>query len=210
MAVYNCEIMEPSPDAVDTGRLKTIDIRVISLTKPSIYHEPNQHNQSNSNVTVLTEQVLARINNPTESKISIFGPYEEVEQLLSLNYMSVCTVLLKVYNHHISELGAFSHSSLCTLYLRLLKQGTNIDIKEKIREYLCETAITGHHLKNINGLILPRNSVQIQFSDQFLVELTKSIYYCIYNDLMEVGFEVLDQIANRATVKLYGNVLLVS
>lgn len=208
LAVYNCEIMEPSPDAVDTGRLKTIDIRVISLTKPSIYHEPNQHNQSNSNVTVPTEQVLARINNPTESRISIFGPYEEVEQLLSSNYMSVCTVLLKVYNHHISELGASSHSSLCTMFLRLLKQGTNIDIKEKIREYLNETTITGHHLKSAGGLILPRNSVQIQFSDQFLVELTKSVYYCIYNDLTEVGFEVLDQIATRATVKLYGNVLL--
>lgn len=232
--------MEPSPEAADSGRLKTADVRVVSLAKPSIYHEPSVHTQSSTSVNLPTEQTLAKMNNPAESRIAIFGPYEEVEQLVAANYATVCMVLLKVYNHHISEMGVVSHFALCRLYLRLLKQGTNIDIKEKIREFLSESMAhqaavayqtsqtaeaakvhhhhhTKSHLTYQSSLVLPRNSVQIQFASPFLVELTRSIYYCIYNDtdadtdreLSQTAFEVLEQIARRATIKLYGDVLLV-
>lgn len=236
--VYNCEIVEPSTEAVDQGRLKTIDVRVISLSKPSIYHEPNSHTNSQAAVPAIpTEQNVARLNNPNESKISIFGPYEEVEQLLASNYMSVCTVLLKVYNHHISEMGTFSHGSLCQFFLRLLKQGMNIDIKEKIKEYLQDSTnvqyTTSHHHQHqrphkgqhhsvlsqqhqmsspvvaTSLFMLPRNSVQIQFGSPFLVELTRSVYYCFYNDMTDIAYELLGMITKKATLKMYTDVLLV-
>ena len=251
LEIYNCEIIEPSTDSIDQSRLKTLEIRVISLAKPSIYHEPNAHTTSSIQTSAPTEQNLSRLF--TDSRISIFGPFEEVQRLLASNYMQVCTVLLKVYNHHITQLGTISHGSLCRYFHKLLKQGMNIDIKEKIKEFINDndnqstnTTNTAqqaqpqsfrenkYQLNNNNFssldhadtisdahgfvpsqsspalcLLLPRSSIQIQFDSPFLVELTRSVYYCFYNNFADIALEMFDNITKKATLKLYPDVLLV-
>lgn len=204
LCIYNCEIVEQK-----TGDLKTIDIRLITLTKPSIYHEPNQSINQSVQAKVPTEQLLAKINNPNESRISIFGPYDVVEQLNRGNYQIVCTVLLKVYNQHISEMGQYSLTSLCQFYLRLLRQGTNVNIRDRIQSFLGNAHTQIQKLEYDLVQFLPRNSLQIQFCSEFLTELMRSVYFCLYNDLEDISMDLIDEIAKRASFKLYGDVMLV-
>ncbi|KAJ6216873.1 hypothetical protein RDWZM_008030 [Blomia tropicalis] len=229
LTIYNCEIMvspsqppqlhlQTQPSQPRSDGLKTIDVRIINLSKPSIYHEPNNHTILPNVPVPPTQHSLEKMNqNMIENqKISIFGPYEPVEQLLTSNYMAVCAVLLKIYNQNLTDLGTFSHNSLCHYYLRLLKQGTNIDIRQKIKDHLLQDNSNNHFKFSTatsnkyigHQLILPRNCIPIQLSCTFMVELTRSIYYCIYNELADIAFEILELITRRATMKLYTDVLL--
>lgn len=151
---------------------------------------------SGSNIP--TEFALKNITN--DPKIRLFGPYEEAEQLNSSNYMSILTVLMKVYNQNISMVGSHSLGALCRYSLRLLRQGTKVDIRDKIHQFLYDQTTPK----------LQGNYVQIQFSSAFLVELTRAIYFCVYNDFYELGVEVLQEICTRATLNLNSDILLVS
>ena len=193
LCLYNCEIIDR-----DTGRPKTIDVRHVSLSKPSIYHEPSVQMQNMIGQSLPTEMMLKNINN--DPKLRLFGPFDEAEQLNTMNYMSIMTVLMKIYIQNISNVGSHSLGALCRYSLRLLRQGTKIDIREKIHQFLFDDSQPK----------LPRNCVQIQFSSEFLVELTRSIYFCIYNDFYELGIEVLQEICTRATLNLNSDILLVS
>ncbi|KPM04154.1 hypothetical protein QR98_0025960 [Sarcoptes scabiei] len=195
LLVYNIEIIHQK-----TGDLKTIEVRLISLTKPSIYHEPSSHTSVQTS-TVPTEQMLAKINNPNESKITIFGPYYEIEKLNIGNQQSVFTVLMKLYNQYIQETGFYSLQSLCRIYLSLLKQGEQEDIRKRIESILhsdCDEA---------NSPIVPE-MLPIKFCSEFLTELMKSVYFCYYNELEDIALELIEEISKRAVHKLYADVLL--
>lgn len=197
LCVYNFEIIQPK-----TGELKTIDVRLISLAKPSIYHEQTSHTTLQSSTMSTTEQLLVK-NNPNESKISIFGPYHEVEQLNTGNQQSVFTILLKLYNQHIQEAGFYSWQSLCRLYLDLLRQGTQVDIRQSIR------SILNNNLEKNSQPIITPDLLQIQFTSEFLTELMRASYFCFYNELEELSNELIEEIGKRATYKFYADVILV-
>lgn len=202
LSIYNTEIIDAK-----TGELKTIDIRLISLSKPSVYHEPNTNHSVQA--TLPTEQMLARINNPAESKISIFGPYEMVESVNTGNYQSVCTVLLKVYNQHMSQMGHYSHASLCHHYLALLRQGASVNMRQHIESLLAGgTSLPTQ--QSHSAQVLPRNCVHIHFCSELLTELMRSVYFCFYNELEDIALDLIDEIGKRATHRLYADVLLVS
>ncbi len=57
--------------------------------------------------------------------------------------------------------------------------------------------------------LITRNSTRIPLSSQFLVELTNSIYFCMFNGVTDLGFEALEEIHNRAVNQLFSDVLLV-
>lgn len=206
MCVYNFEIINQK-----TGDLKTIDVRLISLAKPSIYHEQSAHTSGQASIP--TEQMLAKINNPQESRITIFGPYHEVEHLNTGNQQSVFTVLMKLYNQHIQEAGYYSWQSMLRLYLELLKQGcmlqrTCTELKQQIKTILQNNSSTSNH-HGINSVLMPE-SLQVHFTSEFLTELMKATYFCFHNELEDLASELIEEICKRSTFKCYGDVILVS
>ncbi|XP_075678488.1 PI4KA lipid kinase complex subunit hyccin [Dermatophagoides pteronyssinus] len=205
MCIYNFEIINQK-----TGDLKTIDIRLISLSKPSIYHEQSAH--TSGQVSIPTEQMLAKINNPQESKITIFGPYHEVEHLNTGNQQSIFTVLMKLYNQHIEQCGYYSWQSMLRLYLDLLKQGSLLkrncyELKQQIKSILQNNTASSNRI-NSKDNIIPESSIQIQFTSEFLTELMKSSYFCFHNDLEDLSAELIEEICKRSTYKFYGDVIL--
>ncbi|XP_046919058.2 PI4KA lipid kinase complex subunit hyccin [Dermatophagoides farinae] len=207
MCVYNFEIINQK-----TGDLKTIDVRLISLAKPSIYHEQSAHTSGQASIP--TEQMLAKINNPQESRITIFGPYHEVEQLNTGNQQSVFTVLMKLYNQHIQEAGYYSWQSMLRLYLELLKQGcmlqrTCTELKQQIKAILQNESSNKINSKdNDNNSVLIPETLQVQFTSEFLTELIKASYFCYHNELEDLASELIEEICKRSTYKFYGDVIL--
>lgn len=198
LGIYNLEVVDSD------GQLKCRTFRLASLSKPSLYHEPSLHSSNQTQSSLLTELALSKLETSSgDIKIALFGPYLEIEQIVANNRMDVMTVLLKVFNENISSLSKQSLSALCRMSLRLLRQGS-VNLTEKT---LNSTNI--NCLLNVKQLI-SRNSTRIQLSSQFLVELTNSVYFCLFNDVTDLAFEALEDIHTRAVIQLYTDVLLMT
>ena len=61
------------------------------------------------------------------------------------------------------------------------------------------------HLSNLN-----QKSVRISLSSKLMIQLLTSIYFCLFNGVVDLGKKALKLIHNRATEMMYFDVLLVS
>ncbi|XP_054166468.1 hyccin-like [Oppia nitens] len=199
LGVYNLEVVD------NEGQLRATTFRVMSLSKPSIYHEPSPHSAPQNQSSLLTEHNILKLDNFCgDLEIPLFGPYPEMEAIVANNRMDIMTVLMKVFNQYISSVNKKSLSALCRMTLRLLRQGSiNISV-DKLNSIPLNAFFTS------NSSLITRNSTKIPLSSQFLVEITNSIYYCLFNGVTDLALEVLDFIHNRAVNYLYTDVLLMT
>lgn len=58
--------------------------------------------------------------------------------------------------------------------------------------------------------LISNRRTRIQFSSTFLVELSYSVYFALFNNVIEPALEALDLIHERALYSMYPDVLLVS
>lgn len=227
--IYNFEVIDISSESASNGggKLKTTKIRVVTLAKPSIYHETNVNTSSmmpppppmtltaGSNATLPNPNTGGSVK-PIDNEINIFGPHPEREHLNMANYQQVFSVLFEIYNHHIGEVGMHSHAAMCHYYLGLMKQGQVGGVRDvaslrtNIRRYLAMDQVEDEteEARMLNS-IMPK-VMRIQWSSDLLVQLTKSIHFCYFNHQENISGELLNEICNYATHKLQSNVLLVS
>lgn len=227
--IYNFEVIDTTADSASNGggKLKTTKIRVVTLAKPSIYHETNANilglmpppppiTLTTGAGTPLPNASVAGTIKPLDNEISIFGPHPEREHLNMANYQQVFSVLFEVYNHHIGEVGLYSHAALCHYYLGLMRQGQVGGVREvaslrtNIRRYLAMDEVDDEAEEaRMLGTIMPK-VMRIQWSADLLVQLTRSVHFCYFNHQETISGELLNEICNYATHKLQSNVLLVS
>ena len=113
LGIYNLEVVDSD------GQLVERTFRLMSLSKPSIYHEPSVHSSAQSQSSLLTEHNISKLDNICgDINIPLFGPFPEVEQIVANNRMDIMTVLMKVFNQNISSLSKQSLFALCRMCLR--------------------------------------------------------------------------------------------
>ncbi|XP_022236457.1 hyccin-like [Limulus polyphemus] len=126
------------------------------------------------------------------------------------------TLLLKVYNHHISLMPRLSHLSLCKMISKLVKQGFQRLVDKQRSSFGSEGG------NSFNPY--PGSSTRVPLSASFLLELLYSLYFCIhtfkhehtpdlpseFNKIASVGIQALDDINFRASHELLPEVLLVT
>ena len=113
LGVYNLEVVDSD------GQLVERTFRLMSLSKPSIYHEPSSHSTAQSQSSLLTEHNISKLDNICgDINVPLFGPYSEVEQIVANNRLDVMSVLMKVFNQNISSVCKQSLNALCRMCLR--------------------------------------------------------------------------------------------
>lgn len=205
LCIYNCEIVDvTSTDRefsshVTSGsaayKKKVISIRIVSLQRPSIYHEKSVDGGVGgvTPVTVLmpTEKVLQAHNlnlNDPSNRIDIFGPYEIEPELCSSNYQHIFSVLFSVFNQHIQQLSPCSYVAICHLYLAMFRQSQLVtpkvamEFKRNIQAYLTKDEVGSGGMDQLLSMMAPsmKHILQIQFKSELLVELTRAVYYFYY------------------------------
>lgn len=87
------------------------------LSKPSVYHEPSlTSSQQVAPTAALTEHALHKHENSGGSGdlvIASFGPFVEHDQLVASTRWTILTVLMKVFNGHLSSLPNHSLYAVC-------------------------------------------------------------------------------------------------
>ena len=176
--------------------------RMPVLSKPSVFHEPSSHTIV-SQTGSLTENALNKLEaGSTDVLISSFGPYSEYEVLCASTRPIILTVLMKIYNCHLSSVSKESLRSVCQMCTK------SIAAPHQISSDVCSDNSLPTEL-NIMDL-MSKVSPKLHLPEGFLVELAYSIYFCLYNDVVLEGRKALERIHSVALYHLYPDVLLVS
>lgn len=172
--------------------------RVPSLTKPSVYHESSAF--AIQNHAALTEHALLKLEaGPSDNLLSSFGPYPEFEQICASTRMTIFTVLMKIYNSYLSSVPKESLRSICRLCMKIIPPTQTVSRPN------CEIPKT----LPLADLIA-RAGARVHLSPDFLVELSYSIYFCLYNDVVLEGRRALERIHSTALYNLYPQCLLMT
>ncbi|XP_013783085.1 hyccin-like isoform X2 [Limulus polyphemus] len=190
LGVYNLEVLNGEEEPV------VQNFRLPSVSKPSIYHESISLPHS-----VLTEHALSKLEQGDKRTVSL-GPIPAVEKITASNRLQIMTVLLKLYNYHISLMPRLSHFSICRMCSKLVKQGFQRLVISQRSSFGSEggSFSTPH----------PRSSPRIPLSAGFLLELLHSVYFCMFNGIASFGIQALEDINFRAIHELFPEVIQVT
>ncbi|CAH1403625.1 unnamed protein product [Nezara viridula] len=181
LGLYNLEAVDENCQA------QNVSFRLPSLAQSSIYHEPMSLAPAS-----LTESALRRLEE-CNTKLVKWGPFSQLEKILSQNRASVMTALLFIYNQHISSLQKHCMDQLCKVTSKLVTQGFNKP---------------GKRMSYSNDV--PRVLPRIPVSPKFLLEILHSLYYSIFNGDSGLALQAVDDVHNRASYQGYTEVLLVT
>ena len=189
--------------------------RIPNLSKPSVYHEPSSHTIQSQASSILTEQALMKLETGTsDSVISSFGPFNEFDQISASTRMTILTVLMKVYNQNLSSVPKESLRSVCRTVLKVIPCTVPSTLPSKSTD-LYFTPTHNHSTNKTSSAsafmeMISKTGPRVHLSPDLLVELSYSVYFCLYNDVVLEGRRALDRIHSNALYHLYPNVLLVS
>lgn len=200
----------------DEGNPVERKLRLPLLSKPSVYHEPSQHSVQTQQST-LTENALLKLESGTpDLMISSFGPYVELDQIISSTRMTIVTVLMKVYNQHLSSVSKDSLISVCRTCVKIFPQPqTSIRITPgRPNQNSVISSTPPQQLSTKNTLLkyselISKGVPRVQPSPEFLVELSYAVYFCLFNDVLIDGRRALDRIHSFGLYYLFPDVLLV-
>lgn len=188
LGIYNLEVID------SVGKPIIQSFRIPSISKPSIYHEPISLSHA-----VLTEHALSKLEYGDNRSVTI-GPFPEVEKINATNRLQVMTILMRVYNQNIGSMSKFSHTALCKMCSKIVRQGyPRINVGLKL-PYNTDSSVYPN----------PRTVHRIPISSNFLLELIHAVYFSMFNGLSTSGLQALDDIHFRATQELLSDVLLVT
>lgn len=197
LGMYNIETVD------EQGKPIVRTFRLPILTKPSVYHEPSSLTSGiyHSSAMQLTESALQKHEVGGETKISSFGPYPEIDSIVASTRMTVFTVLMKAYNSYITHVPRKSLESICKLCIKSLRYPT-VEVRH-------DSVSEDKQLDTLLDLYKSRGT-RLLLSSSFLVELSYSIYFALFNSITELGYEALEVVHERAYIDLFPDVLLVS
>lgn len=149
----------------------------------------------------LTEHALHKLDSGMpDLVISSFGPYLEYEQINASSRMNVLMVLMKVYNEYLSSLPKESLRSICRACVKIIPGASTSTVSD---------SNSPNDRLDFTSLI-SKAIPQMSLSEDFLVELSYAVYFCLYNDIVIEGRKALEKIHSYALCHLYPSVLLVS
>ena len=134
--------------------------------------------------------------------ISSFGPYVEHDSIIASTRFNILTVLMKVYNNHLSSVHKESLHSLCKMCVKVLIQPNQSNFK-------MSNSSTKEPLVKYSEVI-SKGVARIQPTSQFLVDLSSAIHFCLFNDVIIDARRALERIHSTALYYLYPDVLMVS
>lgn len=190
LGIYNLEVVDSK------GKPKVQSFRLPTLSNPSVYHEP-----MNTPTAPLTENALSRLEKG-DTLITV-GPFSQVETLNAHNRLRVMTILMNIYNTHLSYISKPSLNALCKICSRLMRQGFNR---------------MGHHrTSSYSGsadggfpMTYTRPSPRVNLTPFFMLELLHAVYFAVFNGFAQAGLQTLEDIHIRASYELYAEVILVT
>ena len=191
LGIYNLEVVDEDGNSIERK------FRIPTLSKPSVFHEASTNMQTQS---ALTENSLHKLDTGSDCVVSSFGPYMEYEQINAASRMTVLMVLMKVSNECLSSLPKESLRRVCRACVKIIPSASHCNP--------CDSKLPTDPLdfSSLISKVIP----QISLSEDFLVELTYSVYFCLYNDIVIEGRKALEKLHSHALGHLYPSVLLVS
>lgn len=152
--------------------------------------------------SALTESAVQKIaDGPPDSTIPSFGPYVEHDSIIASTRFNILTVLMKVYNNHLSSLHKESLHSLCKMCVKILIQPNQSNFK------LNNPSTMLPMIKYSE--VISKGVTRIHPSPQFLVDLSSAVHFCLFNDVIIDGRRALERIHSTALYYLYSDVLMV-
>ena len=176
-----------------------------------MYHEPSTHSvQLQSALTESAVQKIADPAGPADIMISSFGPYQEYDSIIASSRFNILTVLMKVYNNHLSSVHKESLHSLCKMCVKVLIQPnqSNFKLMNDGNQSISSSSTTKQPLIKYSEVI-SKGIARIQPTPQFLVELSSSVHFCLFNDVIIDGRRALERIHSTALYYLFPDVLMV-
>ena len=150
----------------------------------------------------------------SDSVISSFGPFNEVDQISASTRMTILTVLMKVYNQNLSSVPKESLRSVCRTVLKVIPCTVPSTLPPKSTDLYFTPTHNHSTNKTLSASsfmeMISKTGPRVHLTPDLLVELSYSVYFCLYNDVVLEGRRALDRIHSNALYHLYPNVLLVS
>lgn len=184
LGIYNLEALE-----VD-GTSRAEVMRIPSLGKPSIYHEPSIQLAISDNLNLHQE---------SEHRLVTRAPLPEIESVTSHNRLMVMNELLRLFNRDIGFYNHVSFHFFCRTCSEICKSGFQQHTKDS------EDRIRGDLQLNLSRL-----DPRIPINSEFLTEMLQSLYYIIFNGFASADQEALEAIHFRAQHEMFPDVLLIT
>lgn len=185
LALYNDEVVN------DDGEQNVKKFRLPSLSRPSIYHEPQQSFTASS---TLTETALSR-HEQSETIVILPGPGKPQNKITATHRLSVLSVILHQYNANIVYLSDASHCSFCIMALRLAKCGFY-----KLCQRAKEESGSAFSSEELSRLV---NHPRISLSTELIQEMIYGIYFLMYNGQRTLATKALEDLHWQATHSLF-------
>ncbi|CEF65436.1 Hyccin family-containing protein [Strongyloides ratti] len=198
LAIYNEEILANGPGSSDMEK-KVEEIRIPSISTPSVYHNPKKLgliNGDNSSLSYETEpECLFTVK---------IGPYQAIEKFNAETKYLVLNRLLRGINSNLSRLSPeIVGRSICILAILVTQCGFNFP----------ESQLSSRILGNISQLEVIEdfsNRRRIPVNAIFLRELICGVYFSIYNYNADFALKALESIHYRAQYEMLAEILVIT
>lgn len=185
LAIYNDEVVN------DNGEQNVKKFRLPSLSRPSIYHEPQQSFTTSS---ILTETALSR-HEQSETIVMLPGPGKPQNKITATHRLSILSVILHQYNANIVYLSDASHCNFCIMALRLAKCGFY-----KLCQRGKEELASEFSSEELTTLV---NHPRISLSTELIQEMIYGVYFLMYNGQRTLATKALEDLHWRAAHSLF-------
>uniref|UniRef100_A0A0K0FZS8 Uncharacterized protein n=1 Tax=Strongyloides venezuelensis TaxID=75913 RepID=A0A0K0FZS8_STRVS len=198
LAIYNEEILAYGPGSSDMEK-KVEEIRIPSISIPSIYHDPKKLGIGNGDVSTLLYEGEA------ECLFTVkIGPYQAVEKFNAESKFIVLNRLLRGINSNLSRLSQeIIGRSICILAILVTQSGFKFP----------ESQLSSRVLGNLSELEVIEdfsNRRRISVNTIFLRELICGVYFSIYNYNADFALKALESIHYRAQYEMLAEILVVT
>ncbi|GMT14467.1 hypothetical protein PFISCL1PPCAC_5764, partial [Pristionchus fissidentatus] len=196
LAIYNEEILEPTPSNAYAKKIE--EVRIPSIRFPSIYHDPSKLN------TVPEITTLKTGNSPTVHSTVRLGPYPTMERLTAENKFLILSRIMRSVNSSLSFLSSdVVGSSISHASIVICLSGFSVpesDLRVNILPSNTPSQVIEDYSKK------PR----IFASSQLLLELVSGVYLALYNGSPDVSLRALDALHQRAQYEFLPDLLLMT
>lgn len=184
LGIFNLEALEMD------GTSRTECVRIPSLGKPSIYHEPSIQLAISDSLNLHQE---------SEHRIVTRAPLPEVESIKSHNRFLVLNELLHLFNADIGFYHPICFEFFCKTCSEICQSG-----------FSCQTKDTQDRIGGDLKLKISSREPRIPLNSEFLSEMVHCLYYIIFNKYASAGQEALQAVHFRAQHEMFAEVLLVT
>ncbi|GMR36418.1 hypothetical protein PMAYCL1PPCAC_06613, partial [Pristionchus mayeri] len=196
LAIYNEEILEPTPSNAYAKKIE--EIRIPSIRFPSIYHDPSKLN------TVPEITTLKPGNSPTVQSTVRLGPYPTMERLNAENKFLILSRIMRSVNSSLAFLSSdVVGSSIAHASIIICLSGFSVP-ESDLRVNILPSNTPSEIIEDVS------KKARIMVSSQLLLELVSGVYLALYNGSAEMALRALDAIHQRAQYEFLPHILLMT